>query len=292
MRTSRKNKRFEVTGQLAFFRKLKNKKISRESPEKIDSSKTYLELTAKIVVKRECGGQWISVKCSCDNGKHRKLKVGGCMSEDCVSCTESVNYRRFSRAFLRFKAKDYDKPIMCTNFTIPEELRKKALNIATWRYWVKCLIKKMKENYGFSWGLVSSHPTGENKDVFHPHINILWIQKKGFRHKLDLDRLRVEWKHIIRAKNQVVIYHEWVKKEGEKIHKINYVVRPFPGWKWWRGTSVRWYGVYPRGIDYKKDWVCPECGEKIEIIDVLIHYDRNSGRPVYMRDGFRWWSPH
>ncbi len=288
-----KLKRFEVTRQLAFFRKLQNKKICNDLHAKDAISKTYLELTANLVVKSECGGRWISVKCSCDNGKHRRLKMGGCMRENCVSCSESVNYRRFSKAFKRFKAKDYEQPIMCTNFTIPVELRTKALNIATWRYWVKCIIGKLKENYGFSWGLVSSHPTGKNKEIFHPHINVLWIQKRGFRHKLDLIILRADWGNIIKIKKEVVIYHRWVKKEGEKIHRINYVVRPFPGWKWWRGTSVRWYGEYPRGINIDPhDWICPDCGEKIEIKGVLIEYDKNAGRPVYKNSEIRWWSPH
>lgn len=289
----KKSKSFKVNGQHSFFLTLQNKKTWNYLHEKTgtdDTSLSYLDLTANLVVKKDCGGRWVSVKCLCDNGKHRRLMIGGCMDENCISCGPSINYRRFTRAIKRFKAKDYDQPLMYTIFTVPPGgLREKALNIGTWQYWTKCIIDEMKKGYGLEYALVSYHPTGKNEEKFHPHLNVVWIQKRGLKHKLDLGSLRYLWAKIIKAKDGVVvIYHEWAKQDFQKYHIINYVVRPFPGWKFWRGKAVRWYGKYPKGVDCDPgDWICPVCGEKIEVVGVIADYDRNSGRPVYL-NGMTW----
>ena len=283
----KKLKSFQETGQHSFFLTLQNKKTWNSLHVKDgtdDSALSYLDLTANLVVKKDCGGRWVSVKCLCDNGKHRRLMIGGCMDENCISCGPSINYRRFTRSLKRFKAKNYDRPLMYTVFTVPMDLRGKALNIGTWQYWSKSIIAVMKKEYGLEYALVSYHPTGKNEKIFHPHLNIVWIQKKGLLHKLDLESLRYFWAKIIKAKDRVVvIYHEWAEQIFRKMHIINYVVRPFTGWKWWRGKAVRWYGSYPRGIEYDTDgWICPVCGEPIEIVGVIVDYDKNAGQPVYV----------
>ena len=284
---------FKESGQYSFLLTLQNEKTWNYLHEKNgtdDTDHTYLDLTANLIVKKECGGRWISIKCLCDNGKTRPQKIGGCMAEDCISCSSAINYRRFTRSLKRFKAKGYDRPLMYTVFTVPPgKLREKALNLATWKYWVKSIMDIMKENYGLEYALVSYHPAGKNEEIFHPHLNIVWIQKRGLLHKLDLESLRYFWAKIIKAKDGiVVIYHEWAKHELQKIHIINYVVRPFPGWKWWRGPSIRWYGKYPRGVDCDPgEWICPVCGEPIEIVGLIEDYDRYAGIPDYMSQ-FNW----
>ena len=251
----------------------------------IKESDTYLDLTAKLVVKPKrisCGGRWITIKCGCDNGKIRPLKIGGCMNEDCIDCRESIKLRRTKKALPRLNAKRYSSPVMYTVFTVPYDVRKRAESTETWSYWRKCIVEVLKRDYGLRYALGSSHPTGEDENIFHPHLNFLWIQKTGCKHKIDLTKMRSTWSKIIKAKGAVDIYHQWYKKEYKIRHLVSYVLRTFPGWKFWRGQAVRWYGEYPRNIDNEiyedTDWICPDCGEEITIMELIKDYARGNKR--------------
>ncbi|GAI04751.1 unnamed protein product, partial [marine sediment metagenome] len=126
---------------------------------------------------------------------------------------------------------------------------------------------------GLYYGLGSSHPISEkNPNIFHPHHNFVWIQKLGFKPFLDVDELRKDWASVIHANCEVDVWHAYGNDESVIFKWVSYIVRPFPGWRFWRGKAVRWYGKdYPKeGKDYEpekcdmKDEICEECGEKIE----------------------------
>lgn len=224
--------------------------------------------------KINCGGSWYVRECGCPEDNPRIEKMHGCMSENCTSCADDVKFRRTKKCIERLNAKRYTSPVLYTVFTVPPELRKKAENRATWDYWIKCILRVLKDKYGLYYGFGSSHPISErNPNIFHPHWNLIWIQKTGFSAFLDdqqLKEMKEAWESIIGAERGVDVHHEYSCFEAVIFKFVSYIVRPFPGWRFWRGKAVRWYGEYPiEGKDYEvekydmQDEICEKCGEKI-----------------------------
>ncbi|MBA7544723.1 hypothetical protein ES705_37084 [subsurface metagenome] len=265
-----------------------------ENLQKKSEFSTYLDITAEVGVKTKteqaqisCKGRWISVKCDCNNGQPRPLQIGGCMNENCIDCSEAIKLRRRRKVLRKLNAKRYTSPVMYTVFTVPLDVRKRALSSKTWSYWRECIVEVLKRDYGLRYGVESSHPIGDDENIFHPHMNFLWIQKAEFMHKLNLRKLQASWKKIIKTEKEVEkidIYNHWYKNRYKIIHLVGYVVRAFPGWKFWRGQATRWYGEFPRekDIDYESydpdDWICPDCGKKIEFIELIHDYVRGNNR--------------
>lgn len=267
-------------------------------------SKDYLDIRANLnycieniscltlsamaeILQINCGGSYFVRECGCKEDNPRIEKMHGCMNENCISCADDVKFRRTKRCIERLNAKRYTSPVLYTNFTVPPELRKKVYNRVVWDGWIKSMLGVLKEKYGLYYAFGSSHPISEkNPNIFHPHWNLIWIQKTGFNAFLDdqqLKELKEAWKNIIGAERVVDVFHIYNRNESVIFKWVSYVVRPFPGWKFWRGKAVRWYGKYPReGKDYKtekydmQDEICEKCGQKIRrwLIRDYLHGER------------------
>jgi len=208
------------------------------------------------------------------------------MSEDCQDCQEAVKHRRSKRAFARLQEcrvqPGVQPEILYTVCTVPPARRADALNPTgipgprggrgkrAWDTWTAKLLAWLKAECGLRYALFSAHPAGDrNPAVFHPHLNFLWVQRKGFGRMLDLDKLREAWAKIIGYDGEVVVHHQWAKTDAQIYHQVGYVLRSFPGWGWWRKKAVRWYGKQLPKVDVSDVWVCPHCGEEIDILGVV-----------------------
>lgn len=206
-----------------------------------------------------CEPKWAVYRCAC---KARPVPEGACMNADCDTCAEYTGARRARNAWEKFDHGRAGRPVCYTVLTVPPWLREEAARLSTWKLWRKKLVAYLKKRWGLDYGVEWSQPTGDNKDFFHPHINLLWVVKNGFRTFIDVGELRAAWGKIIGSKAKVVIHHQYVPgRQLQKIlHRFRYVFRAFTGWAFWMG-NVKWYGNWPKPKkEDKRDRSCGRCG--------------------------------
>lgn len=196
-------------------------------------------------------------------GCQAKAVQWGCNRSDCRNCEDFVRRRRAMSIRERFEAGRKGKPVIYTILTVPEERRQAAANPKTWAAWRRRIVKWMKKNVGFHFGLQRSDPAGdEAPDKWHPHVNLLWVQRDGFTPFIDVDTLREEWARIIEAP-LVNVWTQYSTDDAKLRHWYSYMGRPWPDWQ----NSVRqhlrmnWLGAYPRKPPPEKK-CCEKCGEK------------------------------
>ena len=227
--------------------------------------------------------------CGCGS----KVVRTGCMNANCPNCTEKVTKRRAVRSLRRIDSVRNGRPLIYTVFTIPPILRekytdRKALGELSRKVW-----KLLKKNYRGEFALSAAHPHGDAKpgearpELFHPHINLCWLQKRGSSAFLDVDALRAQYREILGLpEDSPVDLQTQYHTQPEKIfHVIKYAVRNFPGFAKWCG-SIRWLGSYPRKMkDDDRADVCKKCGniylvERSNVLDWQ-EYQRQLVREKY-----------
>lgn len=214
-----------------------------------------------------CRGSYISVACGCGF----KVVFSGCMSVRCPNCQEKVGRRRARRVRDRMErgrpnAAGRKKAVIYTICTVPPELRERFLDRTVWRAAVKKFWRVLSRSFGGEYAVECSHPIGdENPQDFHPHLNLLWVQRNGYKPYLDVAELRRQWGLILETYSIVDVWTSYYTTKTPARawnHRYKYVTRTFPEYSEWVG-AMRWYGKYPRK---KKDETpeivtCPGCGE-------------------------------
>lgn len=237
--------------------------VSISIPTPYDTPIPYVQSYGKPrrAATRECDSRWLVVRCGCG---HKPVLAFGCMAEDCTRCSTKLGIRRAARAIDRINARRAGRPLLYTVLTVPPDMHLAAADRKTWQRWRKAIVRYLKKHHGFDYGFESSHPTGSDLRNFHPHLNLIWLQRPGHRPFIDLAKFRAAWSAIIGA-DESVVHHQWVTKPSKIWHRIRYVVRPFPGWSHWRG-SLRWYGSYPKKSEYENQEdrsCCEDCESKL-----------------------------
>jgi hypothetical protein len=125
------------------------------------------------------------------------------------------------------------------------------------------------KSLGFDFGVEATHPISEDQpDLFHPHVNLLWIRKSGLSAHLsdtELKDLKAFWAQLIGVPYAVVNHRYKGFDHPKKImHWSKYVARPFPGFSSWQGP-IRWYGKFPKMPP--EVYVCPHCHQCYVVID-------------------------
>jgi hypothetical protein len=129
--------------------------------------------------------------------------------------------------------------------------------------------KLLQSDYAGDFALSAAHPvgdpvSGEDPLCFHPHLNLVWLQKRPGNGFIDVDRLRADFARILGTAGPVDLWHRYSYKVEEIQHILSYVCRPFPGLSEWTGP-VRWLGSYPRKTKEERDadedqaGRCPVC---------------------------------
>lgn len=121
---------------------------------------------------------------------------------------------------------------------------------------------------------------------WHPHLNLLWVQRDGWSPYIDADKMRAAWAGILGLAPTVNVFGQvepaYVEiftqyaagdSEGAKSqrwHWYRYIGRT---WADWRASvpkhlNVRWLGTYPKAVkdDDELPEVCEKCGATFEQI--------------------------
>lgn len=215
----------------------------------------------------KCTPKYIVLQCACG----RRIAPSTCMSLDCEACKPFVGKRRADSIYHRIlgdqvyqRSKWQRKAVLMTIFTVPPRLRNKYLSPTEWQKVRKKAWHILKAHFGALYGVEASHPAGDtNPTLFHPHLNFLWVQKKGWTPFVDVNILRQRWSALLGV--QIAdAYHRYTRDVGKIIHWARYVSRTFPGTHAWAGR-VRWFGKYPKA-KRPQDVVCWDCGCKFKLI--------------------------
>jgi hypothetical protein len=78
------------------------------------------------------------------------------------------------------------------------DFRQKFIQRSEWRKKVKLLVKTLKDRFGFDFGVEATHPVSEDQpDIFHPHVNLFWVQRGRSSAFMPVRLLRVLWLNIL-----------------------------------------------------------------------------------------------
>lgn len=235
---------------------------------------------------KKCELKYAVLGCGCE----RKIVPSVCMSLDCKVCQPWVTIRRANSVSERIRiyiessghyCGKYVKSAIYSVFTVPVEVRERYYIKSNWQRVRVKVWKLLKEKFGALFGVEATHPIGDpvverglitadsDGQVFHPHLNFLWVQRDGWSPFLDVKMLREAWSSILGVPNADV----WTNYSSNRnvIWKwCKYIFRSFPGMHQWCG-SLRWYGHYPKGRR-QRECLCPKCGEPYRLIGWISAY--------------------
>lgn len=235
----------------------------------------------------ECESSWFTIKCKCGR---RHVEMGSCQKEDCTRCGPAVAARRTKRTVSRFMQRPRGTVVCYSVFTVPPRLRHLCTK-AVWRQARRAMLRILRDEFALLYGCDSTHPTGDDLEVFHPHLNVLWVRRPPFVGRLprwQLQALKDRWADVLGdvvgdRPGHVVVRHDPKPRTKKKLSGlVYYVMRTFPGWSHWTGYRVRWYRGRSGGERFKvpapvaEVWKCPDCGD---VLDVCWLGDRPS-RPI------------
>jgi hypothetical protein len=190
------------------------------------------------------------------------------MNMDCIPCQPHTTKRRAYAAFNRLRVEP--KTVIYTIFTVPMTERYKFIDPKEWGKVRKKVWRLLKNEFGGLFGIEASHPIGDDSRAFHPHLNFLWVQRKGFQPYIDVARLRQQF-CVLMGVSAADVFSQYSDAPGKILHWCRYALRTFPGFMHWSG-SVRWYGKYPK-VERQDRHICATCGEEFKAIGYISAID-------------------
>lgn len=235
-----------------------------------------------------CPPSWQVAVCDC----RTKLLEAGCNRLDCRRCADFLRRRRSRSIEDRFERGRGGKAVVYTILTVPPSKRREAADRDTFGRWCRRIRKWMKDRLGLLFGVERMDPAGDQQpSLWHPHLNILWVQRDGFRPFIDVDELRTEWARILNTP-QVDVWTQYSDEPGRLRHWYSYMGRT---WADWRKSvpehlTIRWLGKYPKG---RKDGAtfCPHCLADVRYLKVGSEAEAKRYvqlGPVRCRDEIDW----
>lgn len=234
----------------------------------------------------ECKTKYLVSSCEC--GRH--ILPQGCEHLACVTCADFLGFRRARSALRRIMKYQPNYPytnikstVIYTVFTLPMELREHYADPKNMRKLRGRLWNILKTFFGGLFALEATHPISEEHvERFHPHMNFLWVQRKGFRPYLSVDALRAMYsKILLDFPGEVDIYTTYSNDTPQIWKWCQYVTRVFPSYSEWCGP-VKWFGKYPKS-DQKDTFQCGECGQVKKVLGYCDSYKIES----YERHGWK-----
>lgn len=222
---------------------------------------------------KACIPKYVVTQCGCG----RKIVPSTCMSLDCTVCREHVGRRRADSVVRRLKFHKF-KPVIYTVFTVPLSARERFYDKREWQKVRLKIWKVLKQKFGARYAYEASHPVGapvvEKGDIiadtdgqiFHPHLNFLWIQFNGWSPFVDVEMLKKEWAKVLGVE-EAVVWTNYSGSPGRVVKWAKYVSRTFPGMHTWTGPA-RWYGRYPKARK-PAPAMCIDCGHPITVVGTI-----------------------
>jgi hypothetical protein len=189
-----------------------------------------------------------------------------CKKYDCKDCREAVTRRRAKRALRRFDAVRGERPLLYTVITLPLALRVQFTDAVKWRAFRRKVWHLLRDRFGGDLAIENSHPFGDDSpELFNPHLNFIWIARKGFPPFLNAEVLRYQIRMILETGSEIVLYHRYFQRKRKKdaVTRVQYALRNFPGFCFWAGP-VRWLGRLTKLAP--EVCTCPKCKEPLLFI--------------------------
>jgi len=216
-------------------------------------------LPAPRLSPKACTPKYIVYQCGCG----RRIVPSSCMSLDCIVCQPHVTRRRSEAVFKRLTM-GHNRAVIYSVFTTPLQVREKYYDRGEWQKARRRIWKFLKKHFGAQFGVEVSHPVGDSDGkLFHPHLNFLWVQRKGWSPFINVDLLREKWAKVLGVE-QADVYTQYAGNKAMVKHWTNYVCRTFPGMHTWTGP-VRWYGRYPL-MRKPAVMLCADCGLPYSVV--------------------------
>lgn len=205
-------------------------------------------------------------------GCRAKAYEAGCHKLSCRTCEVDLRARRAASIRDRFEGPGgrQGRAVIYTILTVPPHRREAAADYETWRKWMRSIIRFMKREFGLAFAVMRTDPCGDSdRTLWHPHANILWVQRDGFRPFIDRLKLRDAWARVVGA-DVVNVWTQYSARDRQLGHWYWYMGRTFPEWAAAEATRKhlppRWYGAFPKKAPPPD--CCPDCGQGWVFLDV------------------------
>jgi hypothetical protein len=220
-----------------------------------------------------CGAPFLAVRgCGCGVKRVRQhCDKRGCSEEYCRGKIRSRRARKIKR---RLDAGRTDgRAVLYTVLTVPPSRRGAAADKKTWKAWLDRIIRFMKKELALDYAVERTDPCGEDGEKWHPHINLLWVRRNGFRGFLrpeQLAALKGKWAAIVygakeAAGKPISVYHAYSTDEARILHWCSYMGRTWSRWEeeFPYHLRIKWLGKAPRTPAKEKDGPCQKCGKEV-----------------------------
>jgi hypothetical protein len=218
-----------------------------------------------------CSPNYLVLECGCG----RRPIVTGCQKNNCTFCQKHNTKHRADAVMKRIiksghncGSKIHYPRMIYTVFTIPMHLRAKYYDRAELKKLTNEIWKVLSMNFDGRWGALAIHPISEkNPEVFHPHINFLWMQNTPGAEYIDVEELKRQYGIVIGYNGLPDIRTQYSNKPAKLWKWCEYIFRVFPQFNTWLG-NIRYYGKRPK-LDKKEVHLCPVCQLRINAIGRL-----------------------
>ena len=238
-----------------------------------------------------CGAPFRAVRgCRCGVSAVRDH----CDDKNCEHnyCSDKNRSRRARDIEDKFEAGRRGRCVIYSVFTVPPALRQAAgekvrlrarkkkdgtletREVWRWQLWLEELLEGLKGTFGLEYAVERSDPAGDDRDRWHPHINLLWVREDGggFIEEGQLEALKSEWKAIIGEKeeNPISVHTAYAapRDEARRRHWYSYMGRTWPGWEeeFPYHCRLKWLGRPAKRPERDLETHCPKCEAEVVVI--------------------------
>lgn len=220
-----------------------------------------------------CGAPFLAVTgCGCGLKRVRQhCDKRGCAEE---YCREKIRSRRARKIKARLDAGRTDgRAVIYTVFTVPPERRGAAGDRKTWKKWIDRLLRYMRKELALEYAVERTDPCGEDGETWHPHSNLLWIRKNGFRGYLEptqLAALKAKWASIVYGTKEtngkpISVHTAFSTDEARIRHWCSYMGRTWSQWEddFPYHLRIKWLGHPPKTPPKEVARPCEKCGKDV-----------------------------
>lgn len=218
-----------------------------------------------------CGAPFTAVRgCGCGvKAVRQHCDKRGCSEE---YCRGKIRERRARKIKARLDAGRTDgRAVIYTVFTVPPERRGAAADRKLWKKWIDRLLRYMKKELALDYAVERTDPCGEDGETWHPHVNLLWIRRQGFRGFIkpeQLADLKAKWASIVyggKTTKPISVHTAFSTDEARIWHWCRYMGRTWSRWEeeFPYHLRIKWLGRAPKTPIDVSDSCCPKCAEEI-----------------------------
>ena len=259
---------------------------------------------------RSCGAP---VRCVRGCGCGVELLPEHCDKKSCshLYCSRINRERRARDVEDRFEASRRGRDVIYAVLTVPPHLRGKfgdrtiippkpsrakakakkkprTAGEVAWKKAQERLVRYLKAEEDFDYGVERTDPCGDDGEKWHPHINLLWVRKSGsgYINPDALERLKDRWRWIIGASpdEPISVYVHFATDRAHPGHErdslnydpvalrkhwYSYMGRVWPRWEeeFPYHLKIKWLGKPAKTPERTPDPCCPKCEREVVVMN-------------------------